>query len=102
MVKKLIYIAGRITGEPEYKARFERVERLLRSMGFGILNPAVLPAELGNARAMKICLSMIDQADAVYFMPGWEKSLGAQLEMSYCKYTGKSRATRLSVLEVLL
>lgn len=100
--KKVIYIAGRISGVPDYKANFAEVAALLKGMGFAVLNPAELPPALGNARAMKVCLEMIDQADAVFFAPGWTGSVGAQLEMAYCKYTGKQAVTKLADLEVIL
>lgn len=99
--KKVIYIAGRITGVPEYWKPFEKAEDALIAMGFIVLSPTRLPWNLDNNKAMKICLTMIDQADAVYFLPGWNMSVGANLEMSYCKYTGKPFVTRLDSLEVL-
>ena len=43
-----------------------------------------------NAQAMRICLSMIDEADAVLFLPGWTNSKGAWLEHTYCDYIGKT------------
>jgi len=38
---------------------------------------------------MRICLSMIDSADGIYLLPGWEDSPGAQIEKAYAEYTGK-------------
>lgn len=35
------------------------------------------------------CLAMIDSADLVAFLPGWESSAGARIEHEYCRYTGK-------------
>ena len=102
MNKKVVYLAGRISGDPYYKENFAEAARQVEALGFAVLNPAVLPAELGNARAMKICTAMIDQADVVYFIPGWTKSVGSQLEMAYCKYTGKGHTTKLEALEVIL
>lgn len=99
--KKVIYIAGRITGVPKYWEAFEKAEDELTAMGFVVLTPTRLPYNLDNEKAMKICLAMIDQADAVYFLPGWSRSIGANLEMAYCKYTGKPHATRIKSLEVL-
>jgi len=99
--KKVIYIAGRITGVPKYWEAFEKAEDELTAMGFIVLTPTRLPYNLSNEKAMKICLAMIDQADAVYFLPGWNQSVGANLEMAYCKYTGKPYVTRIEGLEVL-
>ena len=96
--KKVIYIAGPITGVKNYWEAFEKVDDELTSMGFVVLTPSRLPWNLSNDRAMKICLAMIDQADAVYFLPGWSRSVGANLEMTYCKYTGKPHYTKLEEL----
>lgn len=99
--KKVIYLAGRITGVPNYWEAFEKAEEELAARGFIVLSPTRLPHNLDNQKAMKICIAMIDQADAVYFIPDWHLSVGAQLEMKYCKYTGKPHATRIESLEVL-
>ena len=99
--KKVIYIAGPITGVERYWEAFEKVEDDLTARGFIALTPTRIPSNLANEKAMKICLAMIDQADAVYFMPGWTESRGACLEMDYCKYTGKHYATKIESLEVI-
>ena len=99
--QKVIYIAGRISGEPGYKEAFRLVATELRTRGFVVLNPATLPSALDNGRAMKICMAMIDQADAVFFMAGWNLSVGAQLELAYCKYTGKPYSLTMDELEVI-
>ena len=96
--KKVVYIAGPITGVPEYWKPFEQAEDELTAMGFIPLTPTRLPHNLGNAKAMKICLAMIEQADAVYLLPGWEKSTGANLETFYCEYTGKPCTDSLAKL----
>lgn len=96
--KKVIYIAGPITGVKNYWEAFEKVDDELTSRGFVVLTPSRLPWNLDNDKAMKICLAMIDQADAVYFLPGWSRSIGANLEMLYGKYTGKPCFTNLEDL----
>jgi hypothetical protein len=99
--KKVVYIAGRITGVDEYWKPFEAAEDDLTAKGFIVLTPTRLPYNISNDKAMKICLAMIDQADAVYFLPGWNMSIGANLEMAYCKYTGKAWYTSIEKLEGL-
>ena len=84
-----IYIAGKITGDCEYREKFERAAELLRREGHVVLNPAVLPAGLSDADYMRICIAMIDVADRVALLPGWRESHGAQLERKYCAYIGK-------------
>ena len=96
--KKVVYIAGPITGVKEYWKPFEQAEDELTAMGYIVLTPTRLPWNIGNDKAMKICLAMIDQADAVYFLPGWNRSVGANLEMHYCKYYNKPFGTSLAEL----
>lgn len=84
-----IYIAGKIAGDPDYKEKFDAYARKMEELGKIVLNPAVLPEGLPVKDCMRICFAMIEVADAVFFLPDWEQSGGAKLEMEYCKYTGK-------------
>lgn len=93
---KVIYIAGPISGVDEYWKPFEEAEDELTARGYIVLTPTRLPYNIDNDKAMKICLAMIEQADAVFFLPGWNMSIGANLEMHYCKYVGKPYGINLS------
>lgn len=101
----MAYIAGGITGVEDYKARFAAAKRMLLREGedrqismeryYGtpradvVLNPAELPEGWPNGLYMDVCLAMIRAADLVVFLPGWERSRGASLEMQYSRYEGK-------------
>lgn len=86
---KKIYIAGKITGDPEYQVKFMLARNKLMKQGEIVLTPSVLPEGMDKADYMKICFAMIDVADAVAFLPDFASSQGAMLELAYCNYIGK-------------
>ena len=88
-----IYIAGKITGEPNYKEKFDIAATSLEAQGHIVLNPAELPEGMLSADYMRICFAMIDTADAIYLLKGWYSSSGASIERNYAMYTGKSILT---------
>ena len=85
-----IYIAGRITGNPHYKAEFKETETALQCAGHTVLNPAELPEGMKPADYMRICFAMLDSADVVFMQQGWNASPGARLEHDYARYIGKN------------
>ena len=89
MEKKVIYIAGPVTGVEKYWEPFEKAQNELEAEGFIALSPTWQPKGMSNAQYMRICLAMIDSADAVLFLPDWYRSEGARVEQSYCAYVGK-------------
>nr|DAL51002.1 MAG TPA_asm: N-deoxyribosyltransferase [Caudoviricetes sp.] len=84
-----VYIAGKITGDPYYRAKFAQAERALTAAGHIVLNPAVLPEGMGKADYMRICLAMLDSADAIGLLHGWGNSPGARIEHDLARYNGK-------------
>lgn len=84
--KKVIFVSGPITGVKNYWEAFEAAEQMLESLGYIALTPSRLPQGLTNAQYSRICMAMIDSADAVVFLPGWDTSQGSQLEANYCRY----------------
>ena len=84
-----VYIAGKITGDPDYKAKFQAASDYFTAGGDVVISPAILPAGMTPADYMRICFAMIDSAHIVAFLPDYEDSRGAMLEWHYCQYTSK-------------
>jgi len=84
-----VYIAGKITGDPGYRAKFAAAEAALKAAGHIPLNPAVLPDGLEEADYMRIAFVMLDAADMAAFLPDWIESEGTMVERAYCRRIGK-------------
>ena len=81
-----VYIAGKITGDPNYKGKFAAEAEKIRAAGNIALNPAELPEGMEPGDYMRICFAMIDVADVVMFL---QESRGANVEWSYACYCRK-------------
>lgn len=66
----IIYLAGKITGNPEYRKQFAAAKAELKAEGHIVLNPAELPEGMSPAAYMRICFAMIDTADELRALPG--------------------------------
>lgn len=87
----IIYIAGPMTGKDNYNREgFTQAHIFIESKGHTPLNPAKLPRNLDDKKYLPICMTMIDAADAVYMLDGWEDSLGAKAEIAYARRQGKA------------
>lgn len=79
-----IYIAGPMTGLPEYNLpAFYKKEKELKRESWLVLNPAKIGEMPDYDMYLPINKAMLDGADAIYLLNGWENSKGAVLE---CKY----------------
>lgn len=86
----IVYIAGPMKGKPENNwQEFAKAEEALEKLGCIVLNPARLPDGMPADAYMPICIAMVQQADAVYCLPGWAESLGAMIERNFAFYQNK-------------
>lgn len=86
--RQIVYISGAITGVDGYKEKFDEAERQLRWRGCLAINPTILPADLPYEVYMPINAAMIQAADAVYVIPGWEGSRGVTAEIAFANAIG--------------
>ncbi|MEG0944377.1 MAG: DUF4406 domain-containing protein [Angelakisella sp.] len=83
------YIAGKITGDPNYRTKFQSAAEQLKEKGLIIVSPATLTEGMNVADYMRICFAMMDSVDIVAFLPDYTDSRGALLEHAWCQYVGK-------------
>lgn len=84
-----IYIAGKVRGLKNYKEIFKKAENKLQGKGHITLNPAELPEGLHWTDYMKICIPMLEVAEAIYLLNNWQDSTGAKVEKAYAECQGK-------------
>ncbi len=88
--KMIVYIAGKITGQNNYKELFNDAEYYLKELGFIVLNPAILPSTgLRYEQYMRIGKAMLEEADIIYLLSNWIDSPGAIKEMKEAEKLGK-------------
>ena len=76
-----VYIAGPMTGLPQFnRPAFHQAALNLSFEKHVPLNPAILPDGLTEADYMAVGLTMLQRADAIYLLTGWQFSAGARAE----------------------
>lgn len=87
--KLVIYIAGKITGDYNYKDKFKKAEIYLRELGFSVFNPASFPFGLEYSSYLKICKSIIEEVDYIYVLKDFKDSEGAKIEIKHAERKNK-------------
>lgn len=83
-MKKKIYIAGKVTGEPKHTTalKFATAKKEIEALGFEAINPIEVvgdwnaPWEL----AMRKCIAALMECDGVVVLPDFGNSKGAMIE----------------------
>jgi hypothetical protein len=79
-----IYLSGPMTGLPDNNfPAFHAIAQALRDAGEDVVNPAEInpDASLSWEECMRADIKALCDCDAIYLLPGWEKSKGAHLEL---------------------
>lgn len=89
---KTVYIAGAISSDPNYKAKFAAAKAHLLANGAArVLNPAELPDGWTYQEYMAHCMLMVQRAEMIIPLADWARSPGAIAEVGY------AQACRISV-----
>jgi hypothetical protein len=83
MTKMRVYIAGPMSGIDSLNfAAFNEAAARLRGQGFEVVNPAEINPDhaMPWAECMRRDIAELVKCDAIYLLPGWQKSKGATLE----------------------
>lgn len=86
----IVYLAGPMANIAEFnRPAFRAAEAALaKNNKYVVINPAKLPIWLHADDYMPICLQMINAADMICLLDGWEHSAGSRLEKHYAEHRG--------------
>lgn len=84
------FISGPITNRIDtYQHSFADAEMVLNYLGYKVLNPAWFPKGLKDEDYQRIDDAMLQTADVVVLLKGWERSKGARREARLAEQLGK-------------
>ena len=77
-----IYLAGKISGDPDYQKKFNDIEAVLLQKGYSVMNPARLCNCDGFTwdDYMTVSSAMQQVCDATVLLADWQDSRGARIE----------------------
>jgi len=86
-----VYVAGPMTGLPQLNiAAFHAAARMLRADGHTAVNPAEINTDpcASWIECMRADIRELVTCEAIYLLPGWERSRGATLEHAIAQALG--------------
>lgn len=102
MPAKRIYLAGPMTGLPEYNyPAFNAEAARLRAMGYHVENPAENPEQSSWEDYLRQAIRQMLTCDMVALLPGWEGSRGAGFERSVALQVGMALVMADQITEAL-
>ena len=90
---KVVYLAGKITGDKNAVEKFALLTSVLEKHGALVLNPLYIPYGLKQEDYMDICFAMIRASSTCCFISDWSESEGAVAEYHYAKKIRKELLT---------
>lgn len=87
--REVVYISGPITGIPNGNViAFAEAEGILKTWGYKVLNPHRITRFLPVKNwlyCMLLDLWAMRKADAIYYLRGWDKSIGCKIERLFAE-----------------
>ena len=88
----VLYLSGERTGtDRDWVERFSYAEREVSDAGYKVINPVKIHTRargLTCEQMMDIDLALLDIADGIYMISGWENSAGSNREYGYALAKG--------------
>jgi hypothetical protein len=85
-----IYVAGKITGNPDYREQFAAATVKLRGEGHFVVNPAENPEQPSWEAYMTVGVSQLCGCDGIAMLDNWRSSKGAKRERWIARLLGKA------------
>lgn len=90
MKDETVFITGKITGDPNYREKFNKAQKELEEQGYIVLNPAFLPPYGFEYEAyMRMTIPMVMECETLCLLPDWSDSEGSRTEILVGLSNGK-------------
>lgn len=90
---QIVYLSGKISGDKNYKEKFEKYKKKFTAEGYIVLNPAEISLpEYSNSwyQYMMVCLNLLKNADIIFLLDDYKDSTGALIELEFAKKMNKT------------
>lgn len=82
-MSETVFLCGAVSADKNYLDKFCDAETKLTALGYTVLNPILLPANLGIPDWLRITFEMVDISDIVVLFDDWTASLRARSEVQF-------------------